>query len=223
VAAVAEKVSAGTPCNAKRFRLLLKALARPTGCLALTGKLGPLFKLEIEAVQGVFKMWTNSPSARIREIAKSFKLLVAYVTMRAGASFSMSACEGRKSFNWAAIGYSSPDLRALRRAARAAGTMDFSRCRVQLASPERPLKGISNLPAEVICDCVIVGSGPGGAVMAAELTEAGYTVALLESGQWRSPEEQSCSEAEAFRETYQEGGNLFTEGLGMTILAGASL
>jgi len=189
----------------------------------LTGRRGPLFKLDTSTVQGVFRSWTNSSSSHIREIAQSFKLLVAYVTMRAWTPVSTHAGDGKKSLNWAAMGYASPDLRALHRAARGAGGVDFSRCRVRVASPERPLDGTSVLPTEVICDCVIVGSGPGGAVMAAELTEAGYTVALLESGRWQSPEQQSCSEAEAFRETYQEGGNLFTEGRGMTILAGATL
>jgi len=214
IAAATEKVNVGPPRDAKKLRAILKALASPAGCLALTGKRGPLFKLDVVTVQSVVRAWMNSPSAQIREISKAFKLLVAYVTMRAG--------EGRKSPNWPAMGYSGPDLQALHRAARAAGPVDFSRCRVQLSSLERPLGGTSMPRAEVICDCVVVGSGPGGAVMAAELAEAGYIVALLESGRWRSPEEQTCSEAEAFRETYQEGGNLFTEGRAMTILAGAA-
>merc|ERR1719343_1617355 len=88
--------------------------------------------------------------------------------------------------------------------------------------PERPLGNMSPPPVEVLCDVVIVGSGPGGAVMAAELTEAGFRVALLETGRWTSPREQECSEQHAFRHMYQEAGNFFSEGRNLTILAGSA-
>merc|ERR1719343_599473 len=89
--------------------------------------------------------------------------------------------------------------------------------------PERPLGNMSPPPVEVLCDVVIVGSGPGGAVVAAELTGAGFRVALLETGRWASPQEQECSEQHAFRHLYQEAGNFFSSDRNLTILAGSAL
>jgi NADPH-dependent 2,4-dienoyl-CoA reductase/sulfur reductase-like enzyme len=44
-------------------------------------------------------------------------------------------------------------------------------------------------PIEERCDVVVVGSGPGGAVAAKEMAEAGMDVILLEEGQAFRPED----------------------------------
>jgi len=86
-----------------------------------------------------------------------------------------------------------------------------------------PSARLAPSPAELLCDCVVVGSGPGGAVVAAELCEAGFRVALLEYGSWEAADERECSEMHAFRNLYQEAGSFFTEGRSLTILAGSAI
>ncbi len=69
------------------------------------------------------------------------------------------------------------------------------------------------MPTETIrCDVVIVGSGAGGAVMAAELAEAGRSVVVLEEGEHHSTESFSTATTEMLRALYRDGGTSTTLG-----------
>lgn len=59
---------------------------------------------------------------------------------------------------------------------------------------------------ELACDVVVVGSGAGGAVMAAELAEAGLDVVVLEEGGYHGTEEFTGDAARAVRTLYRDGG-----------------
>lgn len=56
------------------------------------------------------------------------------------------------------------------------------------------------------CDAVIVGSGAGGAVMAAELAEGGLSVIVLEEGGHHPTEEFSSDASEMIPKLYRDGG-----------------
>lgn len=73
------------------------------------------------------------------------------------------------------------------------------------------------------CDVCIVGSGAGGAVMAAGLAEAGLDVVLLEEGGYHTRQDFNGDEATAFPMLYQEGGTRSTDDLAITILQGRSV
>jgi long-chain-alcohol oxidase len=73
------------------------------------------------------------------------------------------------------------------------------------------------------CDVVVVGSGAGGGVVAAELARAGADVIVLEKGGYRSESDFSHHEAEATRELYLYGLTLATTDLGVRIVAGSTL
>jgi choline dehydrogenase-like flavoprotein len=60
--------------------------------------------------------------------------------------------------------------------------------------------------APVECDVVIVGSGAGGGVVAAELAESGLSVMVLEEGDHHPTESFSSSMTGALRSLYREGG-----------------
>ena len=62
------------------------------------------------------------------------------------------------------------------------------------------------------CDVVIVGSGAGGGVMAAELAEAGLSVMVLEEGDYHTTESFTSSTTGASRSLYREGGAMSTLG-----------
>ncbi len=64
---------------------------------------------------------------------------------------------------------------------------------------------------------VIVGSGAGGAVVAAELAEAGEDVLVLEEGDHHPPEALAAmSPAESLRRVWRDGGTALAVGLGDT-------
>jgi choline dehydrogenase-like flavoprotein len=62
------------------------------------------------------------------------------------------------------------------------------------------------------CDVVIVGSGAGGAVAAAELAEAGLDVIVLEAGEHYNRDSYPSDQLEAIAELYRDGGLTIAEG-----------
>jgi choline dehydrogenase-like flavoprotein len=73
------------------------------------------------------------------------------------------------------------------------------------------------------CDVVIVGSGAGGGVVAAELAAAGKDVIVLEKGGYRNEADFTHQEGEALETMYDAGGLLATRDLGLVILQGSTL
>ena len=73
------------------------------------------------------------------------------------------------------------------------------------------------------CDVVVVGSGAGGAVIAAELAAKGTDVVVLEKGGYRNEADFTHEEGEALATMYDAGGLLATRDLGLVVLQGATL
>ena len=81
--------------------------------------------------------------------------------------------------------------------------------------PSRPSGRIrpgSELPDDAECDVVVIGSGAGGAVAAAELAEAGLSVAVLEEGEHHATEEFTSGTLDMLRMLYRDGGAATTLG-----------
>eukprot|EP00035_Acanthoeca_spectabilis_P039611 m.63720 g.63720 ORF g.63720 m.63720 type:complete len:838 (+) comp9676_c0_seq1:982-3495(+) len=76
---------------------------------------------------------------------------------------------------------------------------------------------------EIEVDCVVVGSGAGGGVVAAELSQAGYTVLVLEKGPHVCPEDVTTLEAPALNTLYEKAGLLTTDDGAIGILAGSNM
>ncbi|MGH7672633.1 MAG: GMC family oxidoreductase N-terminal domain-containing protein [Gemmatimonadales bacterium] len=73
------------------------------------------------------------------------------------------------------------------------------------------------------CDVVVVGSGAGGAVVAAELAARGKDVVVLERGGYASEADFTHDERDALAQLYDAGGLRATHDLGLLILQGATL
>ncbi|MDQ1661113.1 MAG: hypothetical protein QOJ68_1093 [Blastococcus sp.] len=106
---------------------------------------------------------------------------------------------------------------AARRAQRWAG--EIHEHEVALRRPDPLVPGRSSAPrpgrftsaadlaeCEMACDAVVAGSGAGGAVVAAELAEAGWHVVVLEEGPHVTTEDFSTDTMAAFRTLYRDGG-----------------
>jgi choline dehydrogenase-like flavoprotein len=76
---------------------------------------------------------------------------------------------------------------------------------------------------EVGCDVAVIGSGPGGAVTAATLAQAGLSVVVLEEGGAFTKARFRGREDEAYPQLYQDGGQRVTKDLGMTLLQGKAM
>lgn len=70
---------------------------------------------------------------------------------------------------------------------------------------------------DVGCDAVVIGSGAGGAVVAATLAERGLGVVVLEEGPYYRPRDyQKFSPSDSVRKLFREAGMLTAFGLGQT-------
>ena len=85
----------------------------------------------------------------------------------------------------------------------------------------RPLRPDGDL--ELACDVVVVGSGAGGGVAAAELARAGLDVVVLEKGGYAAERDFTHQEGDAYRDLYLYGLTLTTDDLACRILAGSTL
>lgn len=76
---------------------------------------------------------------------------------------------------------------------------------------------------EIERDVCVIGSGAGGAVIAAGLARKGLSVVLLEEGAYRTRSEFRMDEGEAYRTLYQDRGLRSTSDLAITILQGKAV
>ena len=73
------------------------------------------------------------------------------------------------------------------------------------------------------CDVCIVGSGAGGAVLAAGLVEQGLDVVMLEAGPAVSASDFTLHERDAYPDLYQDRGGRSTSDLAITIMQGRTV
>jgi len=76
---------------------------------------------------------------------------------------------------------------------------------------------------EVSCDVAIVGSGAGGAVLAAGLVERGLKVVMLEEGGYFTRADFDGDEAKVFPMMYQDRGTRTTADIAITVLQGRTV
>ena len=88
----------------------------------------------------------------------------------------------------------------------------------------KPIRPVTiRTDATLHCDVVVIGSGAGGGVVAAELTAAGKDVIVLEKGGYRNEADFTHQEGEALETMYDAGGLLATSDLGFVDLQGSTL
>ncbi|HLV60169.1 MAG TPA: GMC family oxidoreductase [Fredinandcohnia sp.] len=76
---------------------------------------------------------------------------------------------------------------------------------------------------DLVCDVCVIGSGAGGAVVAARLAAMGLEVVILEEGPYRDRRSFRMDEGEAYRTLYQDRGLRATQDLSITILQGRAV
>jgi choline dehydrogenase-like flavoprotein len=88
---------------------------------------------------------------------------------------------------------------------------------VELLAQQSPINEV-----ELSYDVVVVGSGPGGSVMASELTKDGHRVLVVDKGVYNPPEHMPLTEKDALRLGYEKGGAMYSEDSALQVLAGAT-
>lgn len=86
-----------------------------------------------------------------------------------------------------------------------------------------PLTEVSGTSATLEADAVVVGSGAGGGVIAAELQKAGQSVLVLEQAGYRNEADFTQLELVGLQELYLNGGPFTSESGSIAIYAGSTL
>jgi choline dehydrogenase-like flavoprotein len=196
---VLELVS-GLPARQRRdFASLLRALESPLTNLLLTGRPVRFSRLEASEREEYLRDWASSRLAVKRRGFQAAKRLTA------GLYFSRPVQGGSHPL-WERIHYAPPPP--------ASGIPEA----IRGLGPTIPEPN-----AELNADVCVVGSGAGGAVIAARAAEAGYRVVVLEAGSWFPDMAYPRSEKEAHERLFLGKGVVTTMDTALAFLAGEAV
>lgn len=216
-------------------RALLKILSTRMGSLLMCGSLSLSMEwpylnkfsdISLEKRERVVQIWLRHWLLTPIRLAFVFlKFLVLFV-------FFTQVGEGSKNPVWKAIGYevdksdnnssSLPKDRPLDKGIVETQHETDSSLANSLA--QKGLKATQQQNSiNVECDVVIVGSGCGGGVAAANLASAGLKVIVLEKGNYFTTRDYSALEGPSLNELYESGGIMSTSDGKMMLLAGSTV
>jgi choline dehydrogenase-like flavoprotein len=195
-----EALAGAPPETLAGLRQLLRLMGSPFFGLQMAGRPQGFPELPGPLREQVLRKMSESRLPVMRMAFQALKRPVAFIY------YSVVGGNGDVNPSWAAIGYA-PN-------------------RPPAASRSTP-KPISVVPinedVELTADVVVVGSGAGGSVVAAELAAAGSDVVILEMGDYLNEADFTGNEAEMTSRLYLGHGLLSTTDLGITVLAGSCL
>lgn len=188
---------AGEDGEARLARVLGLLESRLANAL-VAGRFRPFSAGTVDDSARILAAWGNSRFAKARTAFSGLKRLALFL--------HYSAADEGGNRAWPGCGYAVPASH------------------VACLSDERPLKmldlaGRDKLDAEVL----VIGSGAGGGVVAAELAAAGRDVLVVEKGSYYHGEEFAPSERLGMERLYEKHGSLATTDLGLVVLAGSTL
>ncbi|TPX36293.1 hypothetical protein SmJEL517_g01421 [Synchytrium microbalum] len=82
--------------------------------------------------------------------------------------------------------------------------------------------GLKRKPIEFECDVIVIGSGAGGAVVAAEVSKAGYKVIVVEKGMYVTPSRAAAANVDLEVEMFEGDNLMHSEDLKTTVLTGST-
>ena len=181
----------------ERLRLLLRLLQRRAVNGVLAGHWAPFTKLTVEQRTDVLLAMANSPFNRLRGAFQNVKQLVSFLTY----SFESDA---HTNPHWQLFDYQGK--------AKCVSTTDDA----------LPIVHVDH-DQTIRCDVLVIGSGAGGGVMAAELAAAGQDVVVVEKGDYFSNSRLPDNELDGMRKLYEESAGLRTADRAVIVLAGSTL
>ncbi len=181
------------------FRRLLHTVESPALNFLLTGRPARFTALSSDERERYLLGWARSRVAAKRQGFQAIKRLTAFL-------YYAKLIDGKINPSWQAIGYAPPD--------------DSERQRQRTPESLRIVPIVPEREATFDADVCVVGSGAGGAVIAATLAEAGYRILVLEAGPFRTPETFAQREADCYDTMFQGHGLLTSKDLAFNVLAG---
>lgn len=187
---------------------LLSALSTRAGCLALMGRLGPVWQVDGPTIRRFLASWRSSPIQWIRMGEFGFRALTLAVFYR----YMKTAVE--------AIGYPWGQTDDWKTPPKAAKQEAIPHYKYRFMNEELPSVA-TDAPVDLHTDVVIVGSGCGGAVVAAYLAERGLKVMVVEKGIYVSPDDMPQTQSFSLDQMFERLGFVPSSNLSVAILAGS--
>jgi len=181
----------------RRLRFIVGVLGRRSGTFLLTGRPVAFHHWSREQRVSVMSAWSTSRLAFRRQLFQVFKRLSLL------AFLGDTEDDGTNPV-WPEIGYPGP-----------------------VSAPPATPKSIRTTTVDgdttLSCDAVVIGSGAGGGVVAAELSAAGKDVIVLEEGGYYNEADFNQLELEMMRKLYYQGGFAATSDAAIALIAGGCL
>jgi choline dehydrogenase-like flavoprotein len=194
---ISELLSTFAPAQQREFRLLLSFMGSPLLGLSWLGPWRGFLRLDPQQKEAVLRSWSRSPFPPLRKAFCALRDLTLFI-------FYSDPAAGGSNPLWEAIGYPGP-LGARPTTERSLSPLHLRRDSV------------------LECDTVVVGSGAGGCVVAAELAAAGHRVVVVEKGPYLENEEFTEREGEMIARLYEAKGALSSADGAVTVFAGSCL
>lgn len=184
----------------KEFLQLLKLMCSPLLGLTWAGPYRSFDKLDPGQREALLQAWAASKKITFRKAFLTLKKLCLFM------AYSVDEHCGPDHPAFPAIAYN--------------GQPDFGQSPEQEELPLfAPEPGMDTLHTQVL----VIGSGAGGGVIAAELTRAGMEVLVVEKGAYVSPRQINHSEGEMAARLYEQGAAMASKDGSVTLLAGSTL
>ncbi len=180
-----------------QLRFLLDLLDRSVVNGVLAGYWGPFHSLSLEQRTRILRSLAHSPFNSLCASFHGVKQLVSFL------AYTVPRTSEANPF-WQVFEYQGR--------ASVAG----------IASDALPVVAIDRSQT-LSCDVLVIGSGAGGGVVAAELSAAGKSVIVAEKGSYFSNAQLPRTEIDGMRRLYEDRGSLRTADRSVIVLAGSTL
>ncbi len=180
-----------------RLRLIVAVFGRRSGTFLLTGRPVPFHQWSRERRTALMTRWSTSRLTFRRQLFQVFKRLSLL------AFLGETETDGTNPV-WPDIGYPGPVA-------------------APLPMPKRIRTTTLDGDTTLTCDAVVIGSGAGGSVVAAQLAAAGKDVIVLEEGGYYNEADFDQLELSMMRKLYFQGGFAATSDAAIALVAGGCL
>jgi choline dehydrogenase-like flavoprotein len=193
------------PAQVRQFHRLLGLMESRSANLVLGRRPTPFTSMSAAARERYLLAWSTSPLASRRTAFSTLRRLMTFV------AYADPGADASGNPRHAVIGYEPewPPVTRERTSIRPY-TLPFD-------------QGAADDPMTLEADVVVVGSGAGGGVVAAEAAEAGRSVIVLEAGPFLDEASMPRDELDAYSRLYLNHGLLATWDASITMLAGSGV
>ncbi len=194
------RLEAANLVEQSRIGRVLRLIEYPIICWLFTKRFRSFSKLGLDDRSEILRRWRDSQSPDLRKLFQSIKRLTFFLT------YAKPADGTTTNPTWNTIDY--PGRNPLAANREKTELVPVWNCGEQ---------------SVVNCDVLIIGSGAGGSVVAANLARAGLDCVVAEKGKLFQRDELGLSEYHGNRTLFDKYGSLSTDDLSVVILSGSTV